>query len=146
MAQRFSRAMELMGWRVPAETEDEYEDVSEPIPAEEPEFTLRSYPGGEALNENRPSVTPSVRRIVTIHPQSYSEARAIGEAFRSGVPVIVNLTEMPDGEARRIVDFAAGLVFGLHGVIERVTSRVFLLSPRNVEVSSPTSASKSLFN
>lgn len=74
-------------------------------------------------------------RITTIHPRTYNEAKTIGESFRDGTPVIMNLTDMGDSDAKRLVDFAAGLVFGLHGSIERVTSKVFLLSPSHVEVS-----------
>lgn len=73
-------------------------------------------------------------RIITVHPRTYNEARTIGEHFRDGVPVIMNLTEMEDADAKRLVDFAAGLIFGLRGTIERVTSKVFLLSPQNVNV------------
>jgi cell division inhibitor SepF len=75
-----------------------------------------------------------VHAIHTIHPRSYNDARRIGEEYRSGHPVIINLTEMDDIDAKRVVDFAAGLVFGLHGTIERVTNKVFLLSPQNVDV------------
>ena len=84
----------------------------------------------------RPAPSPAVdlARITTIHPHTYNDARRIGEEFREGVPVIMNLTEMDDTDAKRIVDFAAGLVFGLHGTIERVTNKVFLLSPPNVTV------------
>ncbi|MFM9048661.1 MAG: cell division protein SepF [Actinomycetota bacterium] len=81
-----------------------------------------------------PTPATDLSRITTIHPHTYNDARRIGEEFREGVPVIMNLTEMEDGDAKRIVDFAAGLVFGLHGTIERVTNKVFLLSPANVEV------------
>jgi len=77
----------------------------------------------------------ALNRITTIHPRTYNEAKTIGEAFRDGTPVIMNLTDMDDSDAKRLVDFAAGLVFGLHGSIERVTSKVFLLSPAHVEVS-----------
>lgn len=77
---------------------------------------------------------PELRRISTIHPRSYNDARVIGEAFRSGTPVIMNLSEMTDADAKRLVDFSAGLIFGLHGSIERVTAKVFLLSPEHVEV------------
>src|SRR5204862_7424383 len=70
-------------------------------------------------------------RITTLQPRSYNDARSIGEHFREGVPVIMNLTEMDDGDAKRLVDFAAGLIFGLRGSIERVTNKVFLLSPYN---------------
>lgn len=73
-------------------------------------------------------------RIETIHPRSYNDARRIGEEFRSGVPVIMNLGDMDDMDAKRIIDFAAGLVFGLHGTIERITGKVFLLSPANVDL------------
>ncbi len=75
-----------------------------------------------------------LQRITTIHPRTYNEAKTIGEAFREGVPVIMNLTDMDDPDAKRLVDFAAGLVFGLHGAIERVTNKVFLLSPAHIEV------------
>jgi cell division inhibitor SepF len=77
-----------------------------------------------------------LNRITTIHPRTYNEAKTIGESFRDGTPVIMNLSDMGDADAKRLVDFAAGLVFGLHGTIERVTSKVFLLSPAHVEVAS----------
>jgi cell division inhibitor SepF len=77
---------------------------------------------------------PELARITTIHPRTYNEAKTIGEAFRDGIPVIMNLTDLDDADAKRLVDFAAGLVFGLHGAIERVTSKVFLLSPAHVEI------------
>ena len=80
--------------------------------------------------------TADMARITTVHPRTYNEARVIGEHFRDGVPVIMNLSEMEDADAKRLVDFAAGLIFGLRGTIERVTSKVFLLCPPNVNVSS----------
>ena len=78
---------------------------------------------------------PVLDRIVTLHPRFYNEARTIGEHFREGNPVIINLTEMDESELKRIVDFASGLAFGLHGTIERITKKVFLISPSNVNVS-----------
>lgn len=91
-----------------------------------------------------------LNRITTIHPRTYNEAKTIGESFREGTPVIMNLSDMDDSDAKRLVDFAAGLVFGLHGSIERVTSRVFLLSPAHVEVASEESPAavggRTLFN
>jgi cell division inhibitor SepF len=78
--------------------------------------------------------TADVSRITTVHPRTYNEARIVGEHFRDGVPVILNLTDMEDVDAKRLVDFAAGLIFGLRGSIERVTSKVFLLSPHDVTV------------
>jgi cell division inhibitor SepF len=92
----------------------------------------------------------ALNRITTIHPRTYNEAKNIGESFRDGTPVIMNLSDMDDADAKRLVDFAAGLVFGLHGQIERVTSKVFLLSPAHVEVSAeegaPAPATRGLFN
>ena len=78
--------------------------------------------------------TADLTRIITVHPRTYNEARTIGEHFRDNVPVIMNLSGMEDADAKRLVDFAAGLIFGLRGTIERVTSKVFLLSPQNVNV------------
>ena len=92
---------------------------------------LRRVPSSPAVREVE--VTP-MNRITTIHPSTYNDARAIGESFRSNTPVIMNLTDMDDSDAKRLVDFAAGLVFGLHGSIERVTNKVFLLSPEHIEV------------
>ena len=89
------------------------------------------------LETRRPAAVPrtaDLTRIVTVHPRTYNEARTIGENFRDGVPVIMNLGDMEDVDAKRLVDFAAGLIFGLHGSIERITSKVFLLSPQNVNV------------
>ena len=80
------------------------------------------------------TVVPELSRITTLHPRTYNEARTVGENFRDGIPVIMNLSEMDDGDAKRLVDFAAGLVFATRGTIERVTAKVFLLSPPNVSV------------
>ena len=74
------------------------------------------------------------RRIGTVTPDSFRDARAIGELFRDGVPVIMNLTAMEPADAKRVVDFAAGLIFGLRGSIERVSNRVFLLTPSDTEI------------
>jgi cell division inhibitor SepF len=84
-------------------------------------------------------VEPSYR-ITTFVPAKYNDAKEIGENFRQNVPVIMNLTEMDDDSAKRLVDFAAGLTFGLHGSLEKVTNKVFLLSPSNVTVSAEDKA------
>jgi cell division inhibitor SepF len=73
-------------------------------------------------------------RITTLHPQNYNEARTIGEHYRDGIPVIMNLTAMDDADAKRLVDFAAGLAFALRGSIDKITTKVFLISPANVDV------------
>ncbi|MBP3036843.1 cell division protein SepF [Arthrobacter sp. zg-ZUI100] len=99
-----------------------------------------------AVEEYRAPVTPikrapssreevaGLRQITTVHPRSYNDAKIIGESFRDGIPVIMNVTDMGEADAKRLVDFSAGLVFALRGSIERVTNKVFLLSPSYVEV------------
>ena len=82
------------------------------------------------------------RRIGTVTPDSFRDARNIGELFRDGVPVIMNLTNMESTDAKRVVDFAAGLIFGLRGSIERVSNRVFLLTPADTEIVSGEPASR----
>ena len=101
-----------------------------------------AYAGYQAADWRTEPVpqTTDLARITTLHPRTYNEARTIGEHFREGTPVIMNLTEMVDSDAKRLVDFAAGLIFGLRGSIERVTNKVFLLSPANVEVTAEDKA------
>jgi cell division inhibitor SepF len=116
--------------------DDESSSLGAPDQAEDEQKTF--------AGERRPSLAESavsdLARITTLHPRTYNEARTIGEHFREGTPVIMNLTEMVDSDAKRLVDFAAGLIFGLHGSIERVTNKVFLLSPANVEVTAEDKA------
>ena len=98
-------------------------------------------PSGAAVTPLRKhTVQPStpqaeMNEILTVHPRQYRDAQVIAESFREGVPVIINLSQMSDGDARRLIDFASGLSQGLYGKIERVTSKVFLLSPAHVVVS-----------
>jgi cell division inhibitor SepF len=100
--------------------------VSQLAERRRPMATVPAQPTGPRVAE--------LSRITTLHPSTYNEARVIGENFREGIPVIMNLSEMDDEDAKRLVDFAAGLVFAVHGSIERVTNKVFLLSPPNVSV------------
>lgn len=83
----------------------------------------------------RQPAAAAVNEIVTVHPKQYRDAQMIAEHFRDGIPVIINLSQMSDADARRLIDFASGLSLGLYGRIERVTSKVFLLSPENIAVS-----------
>ncbi len=83
----------------------------------------------------RQHAAQEMNEILTVHPRAYKDAKVIAENFREGIPVIINLSQMSEPEARRLVDFASGLSEGLYGKIERVTSKVFLLSPAHVAVS-----------
>ena len=120
---------------------DEYDDYGAELVAEDDRPDSRAAdvrPG-----DRRPAgqvQTTDLARITTLHPRTYNEARTIGEHFREGTPVIINLTEMVDSDARRLVDFSAGLIFGLRGSIDRVTNKVFLLSPANIEVAAEDKA------
>ena len=107
------------------------EEPARPAPVANISERRRPQPAAPAPQQ---SMVAELSRITTLHPRTYNEARTIGENFREGVPVIMNLGEMDDADAKRLVDFAAGLVFGVRGTIERVTNKVFLLSPPNVSV------------
>jgi cell division inhibitor SepF len=127
------------------ETYDEYEeyDQYEEQAAATEAAPVRADYGGYVTEQPLETVPPrqvELARITTLHPRTYNEARTIGEHFREGTPVIMNLTEMVDSDARRLVDFAAGLIFGLRGSIDKVTNKVFLLSPANVEVTAEDKA------
>ena len=119
--------------------------------AETPRIRVRETRSFAAVQATPSHVAPaaSTNQIFTVNPRSYNEARVIGERFRDGSTVLMNLTDMGDDERKRLVDFASGLVFGHHGTIERVTSKVFLLSPANITVSSEVktaAAEASFFN
>lgn len=131
MAGTLRKSMLWLGLSEPdAEEHEDYVDYDDEEPGE-------LTPPAEVTPISRAAShkdSGSLRRITTVHPRTYNDAKTIGEAFRSGTPVIMNLTDMTDAEAKRLVDFSAGLVFALHGSIERVTGKVFLLTPSYVEV------------
>ena len=152
MAGALRRTMVYLGL---AESDDEYISDETPRPRDTPQSAggssaAVSESGSTSVARRSPEyrapVTPikrapssredenELRTITTVHPRSYNDAKSIGEAFRDGTPVIMNVSDMGEAEAKRLVDFAAGLVFALHGSIERVTAKVFLLTPSFVEV------------
>ncbi len=124
-----------------AESEDPRQSVRRtPVPAQAQPAKGQPAPVAD-LSQRRRTAAPApasgiaeLSMITTLHPRTYNEARTVGENFREGIPVIMNLSEMDDADAKRLVDFAAGLVFATRGTIERVTAKVFLLSPPNVTV------------
>ncbi|RKT31176.1 cell division inhibitor SepF [Microbacterium sp. AG1240] len=121
---------------------DEEETFDEPAPQptsrkQQPaavEKTATVTPLHRPTVVRQPTAGP-ISEILTVHPKQYRDAQTIAENFRDGIPVIINLSQMSDADARRLIDFASGLSLGLYGRIERVTSKVFLLSPENVAVS-----------
>ena len=128
-----------------ADEEEVYDEPAAETPARRERTSER---GAERTVEKAAPVVPlhrpavvrqptagTVSEILTVHPKQYRDAQLIAENFRDGIPVIINLSQMSDADARRLIDFASGLSLGLYGRIERVTSKVFLLSPENVAVS-----------
>jgi cell division inhibitor SepF len=128
---------------------DEYDDAAddqapaapersrERVPESRTTGAARTASVSDLAERRRPApqeVIAELSKITTLHPRTYNEARAVGEQYRDGTPVIMNLSDMDDNDAKRLVDFAAGLVFATRGTIERVTNKVFLLSPPNVTV------------
>jgi len=121
-------------------TDEEYDEYGAELVAQDGRPDGYGFGDGARAPGERTVQTTDLARITTLHPRTYNEARTIGEHFREGTPVIMNLTEMVDSDAKRLVDFSAGLIFGLRGSIERVTNKVFLLSPANVEVAAEDKA------
>lgn len=112
-----------------AETPEPATNRTESVETQAPVTPLRrvtpvTKPAAGVMNE-----------ILTMHPTQYSDAQTVAENFRVGIPVILNLSRMNENDAKRLIDFSSGLAMGLGGKIERVTSKVFLLSPEHIEVS-----------
>ncbi|HEV7624524.1 MAG TPA: cell division protein SepF [Amnibacterium sp.] len=123
-----------MVWLGLADDQYEYDEPVEPISlvsTATPRATVTPLPKRQAVRSH----VPEMNEILTVHPRQYRDAQGIAEHFREGTPIIINLTQMTESEARRLVDFASGLSTGLRGRIERVTSKVFLLSPEHIAVS-----------
>ncbi|HCP60881.1 MAG TPA: cell division protein SepF [Actinobacteria bacterium] len=148
MAGVWKKTLQYLGLVEDEEFEDP-EDAMEPVPARgEAQAPVRRLGRTSAADTSpdrseativrtmpAPARMPSMASIHRAEPKRFNEAREIGERFRQGIPVIVNLQGADDAIARRLVDFASGLVFGLDGKIEMVASRVYLLTPANMEVS-----------
>ena len=152
MAGLVKNAMSFLGMTDVVDAEDEIMDEEETGDGFDTDHTVTPMAAQSSAAGQEGESTPfqsHINRITTIHPKSYEDAQMVGRALRDGVPVVLNLTGVSESVAYRIVDFSAGVVFGVRGSIERVTPRVFLLSPAQVnikveEVKSSSSA-KGLF-
>ncbi len=136
MANPLRKTMVYLGL---ADEEFEYEDEAPSAPAAPVAHATASAGRAPVTPLRRPApkaVGPSdMNEILTVHPRQYKDAQVIAENFREGIPVIINLSQMSEPDAKRLIDFASGLSQGLYGKIERVTNKVFLLSPAHVAVS-----------
>lgn len=143
MANPLRKTMVYLGL---ADEEFDYEDDAPMAPAAPVAPVAQSSGRGQVTPLRRtPTKTAGptdMNEILTVHPRQYKDAQVIAENFREGIPVIINLSQMSEPDARRLVDFASGLSQGLYGKIERVTNKVFLLSPAHVAVSGDTAGSE----
>ncbi len=105
------------------------------LPADGGVGAIQTRPAPPASGSVRPIPAPAAAKVQVVAPTSFHDAQEIGESFRSGQPVIINLGGVDRDLKRRLVDFAAGLIFGLQGEMQRVAESVFMLTPKNVEVS-----------
>ena len=153
MANPLRKTMVYLGL---ADEELDYQDNSPVAPVAPVQQQQPHQPSVQLASASRAQVTPlrrptptrsaaptEMNEILTVHPRQYKDAQVIAESFREGVPVIINLSQMSEPDARRLIDFASGLSQGLYGKIERVTSKVFLLSPAHVAVSGDQPAAES---
>ena len=138
MANPLRKTMVYLGL---ADEDYEYEQGAPAAPAAPVAHHQPAQSGGRApVTPLRRASNPrqggaEMNEILTVHPRAYKDAQVIAENFREGIPVIINLSQMSEPDARRLIDFACGLSEGLYGKIERVTNKVFLLSPQHVAVS-----------
>ncbi|HEY7207273.1 MAG TPA: cell division protein SepF [Gaiellaceae bacterium] len=92
-----------------------------------------------APRQSRPRIEavpgPSSVRVHLVLPRSFNDAQQIADKFKDGVPVILNLQGTDQELSKRLIDFGSGLTYALDGGMQRVADKVFLLTPRNVEVS-----------
>ena len=148
MAGAFKKSLVWLGLVEP-EDEEELADVAEPagrtsadrapIRRVRDDDVYGRRQGGRLEEPTEAVIHPipsaATGKVHLIEPSGFNDAEEIGEKFKADIPVIVNLQAMEADTAKRLIDFAAGLTFGLDGRIQRVADKVFLLTPRNVEVS-----------
>lgn len=89
-----------------------------------------------SVHQLAPPPDRGMGQVHIVRPESYGDAQQIGDRMRRGLPVIVNLEEAESELARRIVAFASGLVYGLDGNLQKLSRRIYLITPAEMEVSS----------
>ena len=121
---------------------DEFDDIfaDDDAPAR-PTAQLRSVrPGGNGRSDVR---------VHLVIPKSFNDAQQIADKFKDSIPVVLNLQGIESDLSKRLIDFASGLTYALDGGMQRIADKVFMLTPRNVEISAEERASlieKGFFN
>jgi cell division inhibitor SepF len=125
---------------------DEIDDIfADDSPAERRTTRLRSVDQGPAANGGRRESS----RVHLVIPKSFNDAQDVADKFKDSIPVIINLQGSETDLSKRLIDFASGLTYALDGGMQRIADKVFLLTPRNVEVSAEERArliEKGFFN
>jgi cell division inhibitor SepF len=126
---------------------DDFDDIfPDETPAERRTSSLRPVGGGRAGNGrgNGGDV-----RVHFVAPKSFNDVQDVADKFKDAIPVILNLQNTDTDLAKRLIDFSSGLTYALDGGMQRIADKVFLLTPRNVEVSAEERArlvEKGFFN
>jgi cell division inhibitor SepF len=120
---------------------DEFDDIfADDEPRARPTTALRSVRGGNGNGDVR---------VHLVVPKSFNDAQQIADRFKDSVPVILNLQSSDTDLSKRLIDFASGLTYALDGGMQRIADKVFMLTPRNVEISAEERArliEKGFFN
>ena len=118
--------------RLPRRREQEW---SEPDSVSEPELEAAPARSSSRRSRLRGVDSGGQVRVHLVLPRSFNDAQQIADRFKDSVPVILNLQNADTELSKRLIDFASGLTYALDGSMQRVADKVFLLTPRNVEVS-----------
>lgn len=129
MSNLFSKAIGVLGWGPEANAPASFQAS----PASAAPAARQSV--ARTVTQLRPSRPRNdMSEIATVQPTSYSEAKDIAATYREGIPVIINMGELSELDARRLLDYLLGLRDGLNGQLKRVTQKVYLLSPSHVNI------------
>jgi cell division inhibitor SepF len=127
--------------RLPRRRRDDYEEWSDSAetgarPAVVPDDYAPSQAAAASPRPRRLEAAPGPSaRVHLVVPRSFNDAQQIADKFKEGIPVILNLQTTDQELSKRLIDFASGLTYALNGGMQRVADKVFLLTPRNMQVS-----------
>jgi cell division inhibitor SepF len=139
----------LQGRRRRDEFDDIFADDAAPAAPARPAAMLRSVTGGRAGSSRSSAGSAGDFGVHLVIPKSFNDAQQVADKFREGTPVILNLQGIDTPLVMRLIDFASGLTYALDGGMQRIADKVFMLTPRNVELSAEERArliEKGFFN